>query len=515
MAVVRDLLIQFGAKLDDGSLKKADRKVKGFADRTSKTISNAFGAAFLVGLGIGVKKITEMASDVEENLNVINASFGNSAQSVQNWAESFGNAAGRNKYALEETAATLGAILNPLMERNADAAAEMSTGLAQLSVDLGSFFNAADKDVLTALRSGIVGELEPLKRFGIVMTQDALQAFALSQGIRKSIQSMSIAEKTTLRYNFILANTSNAQGDAIKTADGYANSQKALTSKLEELATAIGLKILPSMTKLTNIARKIVTGFLAFTKGTKILEAGLIVLGAVAAKVALGIIVAFAPVLIPLAKMAAAIALVTLVVDDFLTFLDGGDSILGRFIDWIHGPGSATNAVQDLKLAFAAAKKNLGFFFDSVEKGDPILKSLLGLVLGPDSVEEAFYNLVGILAILTTKTQFFFDLLEALPGKIKSAFNILGGAGGKAFDILVSKDNAGGSGALAALTAGTVGQIAGVLGSGTTNNVGQTVNVTVQGNASVETAEKVGKAALGGASRANRNAQAALRQRGQ
>jgi hypothetical protein len=160
-----------------------------------------------------------------------------------------------------------------------EGAAEMSKGLAQLSVDLGSFFNVADVDALNALRSGIVGELEPLKRFGIVMTEAALKQFALDQGIRKQIKSMSIAEKTTLRYKFIMARTADAQGDAEKTADTFANASKGLQSALKDMATTIGKKLLPAAEGIVVTLRDWVRALEPLLVDSEALEVILAVLG--------------------------------------------------------------------------------------------------------------------------------------------------------------------------------------------------------------------------------------------
>ncbi|MDP6424344.1 MAG: hypothetical protein QGG14_06345 [Planctomycetota bacterium] len=238
------------------------------------------------------------------------------------------------------------------MERNAEAAADMSVGLSELAVDLGSFFNAADTDVLQALRAGITGEAEPLKRFGIVMQDATLEAFRLSQGINKSFKSMSIAEKTALRYNFILDQTVNAQGDAARTSEGWANASKGLISAFKDLGTRLGLTLLPFVEKVAIAVRNTVRGFLEWQKGTRFLQSVLIVLGAIGAKIAAGLILAWLPVLLPFIKFAAIVTLAALILDDFLTFMAGGDSVIGRFIESIFGPGSAAAAADGLRMAW-------------------------------------------------------------------------------------------------------------------------------------------------------------------
>lgn len=352
MAVLRDIVARIGLDVDDRGFKKADKSIQG----TAASLANLGRAIATSGFVLGLLKVTTLASDAAETLNVLNASFAENSQAVLDWAQATAGPIGRSEFQLREMAATLGAVLNPLMERNAKVAADMSTSMAQLAVDLGSFFNATDEVALNALRAGLTGEAEQLKKFGIVMNEATLGAFALSTGVNKSIKSMSIAEKTQLRYNFIMDQTALAQGDAEKTSAGFANVTKALGSSLRDLAIRVGLVLLPGVEKIVGVVTRATRGFTEWLKGTELIKAGLIVLGAVAAKVAIGLIIAFAPVLLPLLKFAAIIAIAALLLDDFLVFMKGGDSVIGRFIDSIFGPGSATEAVRNLKEAWEGMK---------------------------------------------------------------------------------------------------------------------------------------------------------------
>lgn len=350
MPVVRELLVSFGAQLDPTSMKEVDSKVKGAAEG----MKAVFEGAFLVGIAKGILGLTQMASDVEETANVIDNSFGDSADAVRQWATDFGDAAGRSRYELEATASSFGAILTPMMDGNKEAAAEMSMSIAQLSVDLGSFYNMADSDVSQKLVAGLTGEAEPMKRLGIIMNDATLTTFALTQENKKAYKSMTNAEKTQLRYNFIMSQTVLAQGDAVNTAAGWANATKNLNGKISEFMTDIGMVVLPYMTKLVHVLTKTVSWFVKMVRGTNLMKAALITLGAAAAGIGIKLLIAFWPVLLPLLKIAAIFAVITLIVDDFLTFLDGGNSVIGTFIDKMFGPGSAEEAVRWLKDSFAA-----------------------------------------------------------------------------------------------------------------------------------------------------------------
>ena len=343
--IIRELLIRFGAQLDKNDINKADQQVRNFANNSRNILSTMLGMGFVYAFKRGVSEMVTAASAVRENLNVLSYSFGENMADIEAWAQAFGDAAGRSKYEMAQMAGQLGAVLNPMLDKNTEAAAEMSKGLSELAVDLASFFNTADEQAGRALLSGIVGETEPLKRYGIIMTQEALKMYMKEKGIKGNIATMSQAEKTQLRYNFILEKTTSAQGDAIRTAHEYANASRALRSKVSELAVDAGAKLLPIMGAMVQIGRRVVTAILEISRESRILESALLTLAVVAGVVATAIARPWLPLIL-------AIKAVIFAVDDFWTFLEGGESVIGDLIEWIAGPGSAADALEWLKTAF-------------------------------------------------------------------------------------------------------------------------------------------------------------------
>lgn len=348
MAVLRDIVARFRIGFNKKGVKEAGKAVDTLKTRLG-SLNTVAAAAALGTVAFGAFKLIEAASDANETLNVLNASFEHNTQEVLNWSEEFAGAAGRSKFAMRQMSGELGAVLNPLMGRNADAAAEMSMGLSELAVDLGSFFNSTDDDALGALRSAITGEAEAIKRFGVVMNTATLEAFAMSEGITKSFNAMSNAEKTALRYNFILDQTKLSQGDAAKTSQGWANATKGAAAAVMDLATDAGAVLLPFAEKAVNGFRSLINTFKDMVAGSEFIKAALIVVGVVAAIVASAVIVAWWPVILPFIKLAAIMAIAALVLDDFLTFMKGGESVIGRFIELVAGPGSAAEAAQFLQ----------------------------------------------------------------------------------------------------------------------------------------------------------------------
>ena len=200
----------------------------------------------------------DTASDYEENLNKIDVAFENSADKVTDWANNARDEFGLSKVAASSAVSSFGALAKGVGVASKDAA-DMSTTLAGLSADLASYFNTSNEDAAKALEGIFTGESEALKRFGVVMLDTNLADFAEQQG--KVWKEMSQAEKTTLRYQYVLEKTKDAQGDYARTSDGTANSMKTLQAALEDLGVAIGTQLIPIITpiiqQVTNLINKL------------------------------------------------------------------------------------------------------------------------------------------------------------------------------------------------------------------------------------------------------------------
>jgi hypothetical protein len=371
--------------------------------------ASAFGGALgklvaAAGIGQVLRTVVQLASDANETGNVLEQVFGaQGGAQVKSWSETASSALGRSRFQLQEFAGGLGAILDPMVQNRAKAQA-MSTTLSTLAVDLGSFFNATDEDALAALRSGISGESEPLKRFGIVMQDATLQEYAHTQGINKKLTAMNVAEKTELRYQFILARTKSAQGDAARTAGGFANSSKALKGSLRDLGTEMGVAVMPTLERMVAGASKAVALFKEWTKGTSVLQSAMVVLGAAA--VALGASM-LAPFVVP---AAAAIALI-FIIDELWNMFRGGKSVIGDYIEAVGGLGTVDEIVRNHAAGvdiLAESWRNLWTDADPSRLQDQI-----GWFGELELVGERLYNLY---ARLGTAIADFFSQLPGIGG---------------------------------------------------------------------------------------------------
>lgn len=192
------------------------------------------------------KQAVQTASDLEESANVVEVVFGKE-NNVSKWAKENASSFNLSRLEAEKFAGTLGAVLTP-SGLGVDVIEDMSINLTKLSGDLGSLWNKSSEEAFNALRSAITGETEPMKNFGVVMTQVNLEAYMLTQNINKQWKELTQAEQALVRYNYILENTKTAQGDAIRTADGYANASKQLELAIENAGNAFGQGFLPGLT---------------------------------------------------------------------------------------------------------------------------------------------------------------------------------------------------------------------------------------------------------------------------
>ena len=195
-----------------------------------------------------------MASDLEEVQNVVDVSFGSMADEVEAFANTAVRSYGISALTAKRMASTFMAMSNG-MGITQEAGKNMSLQLTALAGDMASFYNVGQDIAQTALTSIFTGETESLKKFGIVLTETNLEAFALSQGIKKSYQAMSQAEKVALRYNYVLNATKNAQGDFARTSGSWANQMRLLKEQWTQFLGILGsglIKILTPMVKALN-----------------------------------------------------------------------------------------------------------------------------------------------------------------------------------------------------------------------------------------------------------------------
>ena len=244
-----------GGQFDD-TVKDTMDGAESTVSTTAAKIAKAIGSAFVVKQVIEFGKAAiGVASDLNEVQNVVDTTFGtDGAIKVNEWARNAAEAFGESELQAKQFTSTLGAMFKSMGVGQADME-EMSMSLAGLAGDMASFYNLDPTEAFEKLRSGISGETEPLKQLDINMSVVNLEAFAMSEGITKSYQEMTQAEQATLRYQYIMSATADAQGDFADTSDSLANQQRILQLEIQTLAAEIGQDLMPIAQEILTIAR--------------------------------------------------------------------------------------------------------------------------------------------------------------------------------------------------------------------------------------------------------------------
>ncbi len=237
------------AKTTEGAFRGAASRAGGFFKTAMKGV--ALGVAGVFGAGaVGAKAAISAASDYNESLSKIGAVFGREQQKqIEQWAKGAASAFGQSSGQAIEAAGTFGNLLTSF-GLTADKSAFMSQNLVGLASDLASFNNTDPAEALDALRSGLTGETEPLKRYGIALDDASLKAKALAMGIADGKSVLTPAQKAQAAYALILERSKNAQGDFARTSGGLANQQRIFAARIEDLKVKIGQALMPALNKL-------------------------------------------------------------------------------------------------------------------------------------------------------------------------------------------------------------------------------------------------------------------------
>ena len=226
-----------------------------------------------------VGKYIKVAADAQEITNKFNVVFGKASDSADQFATVLGQATGRSSTKLKEMLSSLQDTFVPLGFAR-DSSAKLSKALSQLSLDVASFNNRVDTEVMKAFQSAIVGNHEAVRSFGIVLTETSVKQEALKMGLIKTNRELSSQEKVLARVSLIYNSTKDAQGDLIKTQGSYTNQLKAFNDQIFELQKSIGQGLMPIASVLLNLASRFAdTTFLqvfATTLGTIAFGYGLI-----------------------------------------------------------------------------------------------------------------------------------------------------------------------------------------------------------------------------------------------
>lgn len=258
------------ANLQNRSDKSRNRNNNGNTnnDGDDDDKSSLFGALTLSNIAVNtlegifshagelISTSINLASDLVEVQNVVDVTFDDSADVINEWAQNAINAYGLTETKAKQYASTIGSMFKSMGIADDDVT-QMSMDITGLAADMASFYNLDHDTAFEKIRSGISGETEPLKALGINMSVANMNAYALAQGMDKTYDKMTQAEQATLRYQYLLEVTKDAQGDFERNSDSYSNEMRKLQSNLQRIASKFGEGLLqvvtPAVSMLNNL----------------------------------------------------------------------------------------------------------------------------------------------------------------------------------------------------------------------------------------------------------------------
>ena len=273
-------------------LKKAAKQVDVFGKKMRRVGGNLqrMGGSMLRGMTLPIAGIggalAKLGIDAVEAENLIAVSFKDMADDAEVWGNRLSETLGLNRFEVKEQAAVLFTMTSS-MGIAKDAAFEMSTGVVELAADMASFRNIKFEDALAKIRSGLVGEAEPLKALGILVDEATIKTEAYRIGLVAQGATLTQQQKVQARYSAILRQTSDDQGDLARTLDSPANKLRMMRTRITETATALGVALMPAIETgiefLSRIADKIRGAMEAFQQWSPQMRTATLVIGTVAA----------------------------------------------------------------------------------------------------------------------------------------------------------------------------------------------------------------------------------------
>ena len=228
--------------------KKVERQNKltgrSFLDMNKAALAFSAVAVFAIGRVAG--RAIGLASDFAETQSKFNVIFTGMEDQANQWAENFGKTMGRSELQMKTFLSGVADVINPLGFAT-DETFKLSKALTGLAIDVASFKNASDEQVIRSFTSALTGERESLKSLGIVISEADVKNEAFRLGLLKGKEALSKQSKALATINLLYENTKTSHGDLARTAEGYANQMKFLKSRIDDFMVSFGENMIPAI----------------------------------------------------------------------------------------------------------------------------------------------------------------------------------------------------------------------------------------------------------------------------
>lgn len=382
---IRDIGILFGYKVDQSSEQKVEGSIKSLKSMASKVLGAVGITLSVAGIKSAIDGCVEVASSIEEMQNKFDVVFGDMRDEVDKWAQEYSDAIGRNKNDIKTYLADQQNLLVGFgMTRQAGA--EMAEQMTSLALDLASFGNMDETASVNAMTKAVMGESEAAKTLGAVLNDSTRAQAMATLGLKGTYDKLDQLTKMQVNYQAILQQSPDAIGDCQRSLDSYESTKKRYIAKLKEIKTIVGQFFLPTYQKILSIGAKGLTmirdWLQKLTELTDKLGGSQRVLAVLAA--------AFTAVFVAmnLKKIGAAISgftklaraiglghgkalaffavflLLALVIEDFISFMRGDNSLLGAMLE--RAGVDCEKLRQNIVKAWSKIKQAIGYIGEGI-----------------------------------------------------------------------------------------------------------------------------------------------------
>ena len=351
---IRDIGILFGYKIDESSERKVEGSIKSLKSMASKALGAIGITLSVAGVKSAIDSFVEVASSVEEMQNKFDVVFGETSDEVNQWAQDYSDAIGRNK---DDIKAYLADQQNLLVGfgMTREAGAQLSEQMTTLALDLASFGNLDETASVNNMTKAVMGESEAAKSLGAVLNDSTRAQAMATLGLSGTYDKLDQLTKMQVNYQAILSQSSDAIGDCQRSLESYESTKKRYIAKLKEIKTIIGQFFLPTYQKILSFGARGLTMVRDWLQKLTELTDKLggsqrviaVVAGALAAMFVVMNIQKITAVASGFMKLARALNLgagkallffgiflmLALAVDDFIAFMRGDNSLLGTMLE--------------------------------------------------------------------------------------------------------------------------------------------------------------------------------------
>ena len=208
------------------------------------------GALAAAGIGSLIKNSVAQASTLEESLNAVSVAYGDVSSSIVKLGEDASSRLGVTQADFNAAAVRFSAFAERVVGEGGNVSGFVDD-ITTRAADFASVFNVDVSEALQVFQSGLAGEAEPLKRFGINLLDSEVKAFAMANGIGEVGRELTETEKVQARYGLLMESTAKTAGDFANTSDGLANSQRILKANFTDMQATIGAALLPALASLS------------------------------------------------------------------------------------------------------------------------------------------------------------------------------------------------------------------------------------------------------------------------